>query len=240
LEAGKQYRYRLRVKMANPNYSSRPKERKDTQPQFAREQELVSEWTEVPQTLVVPPDSVVYAVDQKYVQPKLPPRQARNDPNPSREVAVQIQRWVDFYRPRPEIDAKEGVGDWVIANRVFVSRGEYLRTRTHRAAIPVKPLSVFEYVLDEKSLIKFGDKSILVDFEGGRLAHERLTPTGRMIMTEQAPMEILMMSPDGRVQARNELVDARDPERKARYADYLKRVQEIKDRKEGEKSPFGK
>ena len=62
-------RYRMKVRMANPNYSPKPEERKDTYPQFAKAKELESEWVEVPQTLVVPPDSMVYAADQRIVEP---------------------------------------------------------------------------------------------------------------------------------------------------------------------------
>src|SRR5262249_46641669 len=71
VEPGKSYRYRVKVKMANPNYSPEPGKRKDTYVQFAKDEVLTSDWAYVPQTVSVPADEFLYAVDQRNVEPKL-------------------------------------------------------------------------------------------------------------------------------------------------------------------------
>jgi hypothetical protein len=235
LEGGKTYRYRIKVKMANPNYYPKPTERKDTYPAFAKDKELESDWYEVPQLVVVPPDSQVYAVDQKYVDPRFV---SRDDPSRSREVALQIQRWVEEYRPNLAINDTVQVGEWVVDARLFVSRGEYVRARNAKIPIPVKPLNGFEFELDQKSMLDFGDDSILLDFDGGRNLPLEYTRNGGPAkegekqessnVTEKIPTEILVMTHDGRVYARSEAVDAVDSDRVKNYQEYLSRVKEIR------------
>jgi hypothetical protein len=239
LEGGKSYRYRIKVRMANPNYSPKPTERKDTYPHYAKEKELESGWYEIPQTVVVPPDSQVYLVDQKYVDPRIPANLARNDPSPSRQVAMQIQRWVEEYRPNLAINDTYQVGEWVVDSRIFVNRGEYVRDRI-KPSIPIKPLNAFDFDLDTKSSLDFGDDSILVDFEGGRVEHTRANGSAKegekqdtTSITEKAPTEVLVMTPDGRVYARNDAADARDPDRVKHYQAYLNRLKEIRERAKG-------
>jgi hypothetical protein len=213
IDAGKAYRYRFKVKMANPL--------------SAKGEDLLSEWATVPQTIVTPPDEFVYAVDQAKLQPK----QWRRASRPSQNQAVfQIHRWVDSYDSGG--DREQGVGDWLVATRVFVERGEYVRTPpTFTLGVPVHRLDNPHLTLDNRLVrrgdrttqmpVSFGDESILVDSEGGRVVFGRTQDT--------AATEVLIQRSDGKLIARSSVTDAADPIRKRRYDDYLKRVKEAKE-----------
>ncbi len=234
LEPGKAYRYRMKVRMANPNYSPKPGERKDTYPQFAEDKELVSDWFEVPQTVVAPPDSLIYAVDQAGIDRERGVRAP--DPN---EAVVQIHRWVEEYRNDPSKPETKPVGEWVIAKRILVRKGEYVRDRRHKTPIPIKPLELpgDQLDLDEKTSLDFGDETVLVDFEGGKMNYERVEGMGetakRSFVFDQASTELLLMTPDGRLQTRVDSIDAFKEERVVRYQSYQKQVKSIRDRKSG-------
>jgi hypothetical protein len=236
LEPGKAYRYRLKVRMANPNYSPRPDERKDTYPQFAKEKELESDWFYVPQTVVVPPESAVYAVDQRTVEPKLSGRPGVDHRD---DTVVQLQKWVLDYPPDPRKQAeRHAVGEWVVAPRVIVRRGEYIRDRHYKTPIPIKPLNLLHFDLDEKSGLSFGDETVLVDFEGGATRYERVEGEGekqrKSILSDQAATELLCQTPDGRVYSRVNTLDEVNSERKRVYKAYRDRVDEIKKKKSGD------
>jgi hypothetical protein len=60
---GEIYKYRVQVKMANPNY----KMPNVASPAYAASKDpLLSEWFEINQLVSVPPEYHVYAVDQQY------------------------------------------------------------------------------------------------------------------------------------------------------------------------------
>ncbi len=236
LEPGKAYRYRIKVRMANPNYSPTPEERKDTYPQFAKEKELESEPVEVPKTVVVPPDSLIYAVDQAVLD-----KARLRAPDYEKEAVVQIHRWVDEYRTDP---TKNGVlrpvGDWVIASRLFVRRGEYVRNRDIKPKIPIKPLESLDFELDEKSPLEFGDETVLVDFEGGGLkpmTYDRITMDGekqkKETISDRSAQELLMMTPEGKLITRVNTIDEQNPVRVQRLKDYQKHIQDIAEKQKG-------
>src|SRR5207237_4655742 len=127
--------------------------------QFARDKELESDWAVVPQTVVVPPDSLIYAVDQAQLDKQRLPAPNQN------EAVVQIQRWVYEYRPDPKKDDTHPVGEWVVASRLLVRTGEYLRDVANTRAsplktpLPIKPSTSRDADLDEKRPLKCGDES---------------------------------------------------------------------------------
>jgi hypothetical protein len=213
VEPGKAYRYRFKVKMANPL--------------SAKGEELLSDWATVPQTVVTPPDEFLYAVDQAKVEPKL--RARFLTPRPSQAV-FQIHQWVDSYAGSG--DREQSVGDWLVAARFFVERGEYVRTPlSFRLEVPVHRLDNPQLTLDNRPAlrrgerttqipVKFGDESILVDFESGRVVFRRIEDT--------AATEVLIMRPEGKLIAHNSATDAADPARARRFEDYRERVKEAK------------
>jgi hypothetical protein len=240
LEPGKAYRYRFKVKMANPNYSPKPEERKDTYPQFAKDKELESEWVYVPTPVVVPPDSLIYAVDQAAVD------RIRGARSPdSNEAVVQLHRWVDEYAPdqRKQGDTRP-VGEWVVANRLFIRKGEYVRRLDVKTPIPIKPLESISLELDEKNPLDFGDETVLVDFEGGKTLYDRTAGEGekakREFVNDTAATELLMMTPEGKLITRVNALDELDSARVTRLNEYIKRVKDIREKKsDGGTNPIG-
>src|SRR4051812_3615178 len=114
--------------MANPNYN-----REDVaSTAYKTEKELESrEWFELKDTVRVPPETIYYAVDEMQPNSKeKPPPQSpraemwdrRKEPTPrDHYVCFQLHRWL----PEAAIDGiLTPIGDWAIADRVFVARGE--------------------------------------------------------------------------------------------------------------------
>jgi hypothetical protein len=218
-EPGKVHRYRFKVRMTNPNYSPKPNERKDTTPERARARELESEWYVVPQDLVVPSDTFVYAVDE-----------GKRGLVPPPDVAVfQFHRWVEDYCPNPSVPTDKPVGEWVVAPRVFIKRGEFVRLNFGKkldlkSDLVLKNLDAHNFEV-ESGYVPFGDGSVLVDFEGGKLTHRR---PRNVKITDEASTEVLVMTPDGKVYARNYGDDLADRERMFRRIRYEEKVKALK------------
>ena len=164
--------------MATLNYSPVPGERQDTYPHFALPEELVAaEWATSP-TVTVPAIDFLYAVDQAKLAPK---HGGRGFAAPEKNQTVfQFQRWVDVYHNERGTD--QNVGDWLIAPRILVERGEFVKTPSKYALeIPVYLLGSQGHLkLDTRPVdkrpgrrkertdqmpIQFGDDSLLIDFE---------------------------------------------------------------------------
>jgi hypothetical protein len=234
VESSKSYRYRLRVRMMNPNYAPDPKKRRGSPPQLPRDKVLKSDWVRVPLIVTVPPDQIVYALEGpgagpglntwvrsmepwRWTSPPFPPAQA-----PS-QAAVQIHRWVDSYRPNPDDPHLQAVGEWLVAARILVERGEYVHDPAYKVPVPIKPPDLFVHELDDNPRggrgegkylmqVEFGDESVLVDFEGGELA----------------AVELLIMRPDGKMIARNSADDREDRERTSRSKAFTARIEKLR------------
>src|SRR5262249_18404446 len=152
-------------------------------------------------------------------------------------------RWVDYYRPFPNDREERPVGDWVIAPRLLIERGEYVK-KNNLSLVPVKHLNSFKHELDSRPASKagdrnkfslpvhFGDDSILVDFEGGSISYTKTEVVGETTTTkrveDRAATELLILKPDGRMIAHKNLADEADAKRKERYEAVLKRNDELK------------
>jgi hypothetical protein len=246
VEPGHRYHYRLRVRMANPNYK-----RDDVaSPEYKEAESLVSEgWAELRQTVSVPQESFSYVVDEAQgvnlrEKRQIPAESAqaelwRNNPNPD-QVVMQFQRWLEW-TARSRKDAElVPVGDWTLADRVLVTRGEYIGRKV-KVDIPIWIYTRNAFILpnEDKSGktrvgrvktgidVDFGEENpesnlILVDFEGGRVN----IPSSKA--DDTCPIEVLMLSPDGKLLARNSLKDTNDGARQKRRDEVLKRVQEVR------------
>jgi hypothetical protein len=247
IQPGKFYRYRLKVKMANPNYK-----RKDVaSPDYKEAEELLSDqWYELPNTVSVPPETLYYAVDETKLMSKDDRAVARklsqlsaqfkllSERQSSDQVAFQLHRWVE----KTTIKSDEVlVGDWVIADRVLVSRGEYIGRKV-RVDVPVWLYTRNAFILptEEKPRKKGAggsknlstgvevdfsndapeNNAILVDFEGGAVQ----TP-----VRDEAAVQVLMLAPDGKLLVRNSVTDANDQDRTARRTEVFKRIQETRE-----------
>jgi hypothetical protein len=73
-----------------------------------------------------------------------------------------------------------------------------------------------------------GSETILVDFEGGQQFLNKLADT--------SVVEVLLLSPDGKLLARNSGDDGKDEDRAKRRDAYVKRIDEVR---EGKKAGSG-
>jgi len=211
----------------------------------------------------VPPELNFYAVDEKELEKE---RLAKKEikaseahfrtgaPTDKDNVAVQIQRWVDYAYPTGPKNPVP-VGDWLVAERVLAHRGEYLR-RKLLTEVPIWYVAKDNFVIapnpknknDKRCDLDFGNpegppaEAVLVDFNGGRVVYEKAPekvaedkkPTGAKVI-DTAPVEMLVLMPDGRLLLRDSVADAADNERTARRETWDKRIKEIK--KGGDKGP---
>jgi hypothetical protein len=134
----------------------------------------------------------------------------------------------------------------VIADRVVVSRGEYVSRRikvdlhlwrysldsfilpceAHLRPVPGQRQTGIEvdFGQDEEK----GKETILVDFEGGRQAYQQTTAPGRI--EDESATEVLMLSPEGKLLARNSAADARSSVRMQRRPRWRSQVEALKRR----------
>lgn len=248
LQPGKRYRYRFKIRMANPNY-----QRPDVaSPDYKKDKELESkEWFEVRETVVVPPELYYYVVDEKpanmntlRLSREMPRESARYNMWAANahadQVVLQFHRWVESTPISRRDDAVFPVGDWAIADRVFVARGENIGRKV-RVDLPIWKYVQNAFVLpveEQKGVplrkratgidVDFGqdnpdNETILVDFEGGRVLSQ--SPK----IDDKYRLEVLMLSPDGKLLARNNAVDTEDEERQKRRQEALDRIKSIRE-----------
>jgi hypothetical protein len=148
------------------------------------------------------------------------------------------------------------VGDWVVGERLFVYRGELLSARvpTHvpiwapeHSAFTLAgrpPAGRDKKPTEEVTFFKEQSESpLLVDFEGGSVAYQRrgapppkaedgtpeegAKPTPPSEIKEMGTTsELLFLTPEGKLVARNSAQDETDEDRKKREAEFIERVDE--------------
>jgi hypothetical protein len=236
------YRYRFRVRMANPNY----KRTDVASPELAKsDTPLVSAWFEIPQLVAVPPEYHVYAVDQRELEKKYEGqnKDVRYDAN--RQAVFQIHKWLQYTSPGGPTCFP--VGEWAVAERVIVYRGEYVGRR-QRVEVPYWNTVQERFVLaadksgqgaPKKGIpVDFtpleSDPMILVDFEGGNLSYTRIGGTKdekpqQVRVAERAGYETLIVSPDGKLLSRTSWTDANHKERVERLDTWRRRIKEVKE-----------
>lgn len=251
IQPGKRYRYRLKMKMANPNYQNA----NVASPEYKEKETLESkEWFEMDQIVSVPQETFYYVVDEMQGISRrdlltLPRESAQyrllNQRNPlPDQVVFQFHRWVEVTLANRKESNPTPVGEWAVADRVFVSRGEYVG-RIVNVDLPIWKYNQNAFILpveDQKVRpgkspktgidVEFGqdpaeNNLILVDFEGGRLSIP--SPFGaKKNIDDTSAVEVLMLSPDGKLLARNSTKDSADKDRKDRRDEVFKRILEIR------------
>ena len=210
VEPGNTYEYRIKVKMANPNF----KQTKNVAyAALAKPSELVaSDWSMVPK-IEVPRESFWYAVD------------GRADPE---KVNLQLHRWVDYTMPASDLSASNGlaVADWNLRERDATHRGEYIG-RVVNVDVPVWSIEnenyEFAHIKGKAAKIPIDftvreqdsrhPPALLVDFSGGKGSSAR--GWGKTLK-EDVPLELLVLNPDGKLVMRNSVDDEENTERSAR------------------------
>jgi hypothetical protein len=232
-------------------------------PTYARDKELPSDkpegWFTVPE-VVVPPELLYYAVDQKALESNYKGPNARVTLDKDR-TALQIHKWLEVTNPEKQPVL---VGEWVVAERVPVYRGEYV-PRQVRAEVPVWRYTRESFVIagdpDPRQTRRLGPgvdvnfgyergdgaEAAVVDFEGGSQSYERALgrtaddkPITRKV-DDASATEVLLLSPDGQLLAHDSAHDVKDGNREEILKKYKDRVSEVKHGKAPGKgaNPFG-
>jgi hypothetical protein len=248
VQPGQVYQYRLQVRMASPNFG-----RKDVAaPELAREKENRSDWYEVPQKVVVAPELLYYAVDQMELDGRRNYKGINRDISLDKDrAALQIHRWLETFATHNDWRRAMPVGEWVIAERVVVPRGEYVggeqriefpywRTTQERFVIATEPGATrkqpgvrVSFAPDRPD----GLDTILVDFEGGPREYERVfrgldETINKRKARDASATELLLLTPDGKMLAHEGPRDAADKERVQRLRQVRERLREIKGEEE--------
>ena len=270
---GQYYEYRIKVRMGNPNFGMKDKVASpdfatSTEP-------LESDWFEIrrkdekaPQVVSVPAEYHLYPLDQQDLEDRYSGQNAKVSFAKDRQTVFQIHKWLES----TDAPARVPVGEWSVAERVIAYRGEYIG-RKERVEVPYWRSTQESFVLAVETtvgsprrpskgiMVDFGvpptegrtvtDYPILVDFEGGPMTFSRVIGTDdkgnpkKVSVNDTAGVETLILSPDGKLLAKNSWSAKADPERTKRLDDWRKRIQDVKEGKATGNTgpmddPFGK
>jgi hypothetical protein len=230
VEPGFVYEYRIKVRMANPNYHK-------TNLAYSALKELkeieAGEWTLGPR-VEVPYDIYYYAMDEKPDRDK---------------TIVQIHRWVDYLLKDPQNEnTKSPLGDWTIAEKLPVHRGEYIG-ELFETKVPVWNIEKEDYELavNPKSRLsrkipvdyavrtsKALDPALLVDYQGGKDLQDRLeirtlesNKAKSSLAVDTVPVQMLILTPEGKLIVHNYQDDTSNEERVARHKAWKDWVNDI-------------
>jgi len=230
--------------MANPNY----KRTDVASPAYAEDLELKSDnWFIIPQPVVVPLEMICYAVDQKDLDGARSYRgiHANETLKKNQQVTFQIHQWTENVSPDRRVVTP--VGEWLIAERIIVNRGEYIG-RKERVEVPLWRETMDAFVLAATGVagrqksgmeVNFGharNEAIMVDFEGPEHTYQR---AGGPAVKETTTTEVLILSHDGKLVAHDSETDKKNAERIERLEAWRKRIKDIKEQKPPV-NPFGK
>jgi hypothetical protein len=263
IQPGKTYEYRMRIRMANPNYG-----RKDVaSPAYARDPELKSDWSKQTVTIRIDSELDYYAIDQRPLDEaeegfKRPYRgpYANNhvrdssgnfvtitsDPN---VIVLQAQRWLETL---PIGSPPIGAGEWVVAERFPVFRGEYVG-HSERVQVPYWRYLRNDWVIaDDRAnkrvpgvRIQFGyngesnqPEAILVDFHRGSTGYSRVVSRNEdQVKTEKvsdsSAGEVLILNPDGKLILRETASDVKDERRIKILKEVRSFIETVKDPSKG-------
>ena len=219
IQQGLSYEYRVRMVAANPNHG---KEALVGRPDFARAEVLKGEWTPVTfkqdnktmNWISVTPESDAFAFHADA-------RSVRGD-----HIRMEVQEWKSEVRTDPSTKNADRVGDWVMED-IDVGRGQYI-FGTKEVRLPVWDPAKQKYhfkdlaarvkigaVYGKKGLVpvEFNSGSLLVDFEGGK---DTKNLKGKTVQ-DDAGLEVLIMTYDGRLLVRNDRADYFDTARVSRH-----------------------
>jgi len=222
VQPGLSYEYQIQLRLVNPNYE---KPQWVSNPQDAKKQILPSKWIPLGQALTVPAEDFLFAADRnQYVEDvrssyKDQPNLLKALQAKDSQAVVQAVKWMESIRMEGK---HEPIGGWVVAD-MPVSRGEYVGKKTF-VKLPLWSSEANQYVFREIAagavkgkdqpkgwLVDFSSKSILVDYEGGKMTTKM--SSGKYI-PEEAATEMLIVRADGKLLVRRSADDGADATRK--------------------------
>jgi hypothetical protein len=217
IEPGHGYEYRVKVRMANPNYNMK---NKVAYAALAKEKEIES-----PDWALVPKIQVPYEIEWYVMSDRA-----------GRSLEAQFHRWVESVLTDPVNNRSAPVGEWVIWDKAPVYRGEYLgrvqpayvpvwsrekewyelarNNATHSRTVPVD----FTVITQHKY-----DPALLVDYEGG--IHNNVS-FEKQRLTDEEPVRALVLTSEGKLVVRDSLDDKENEVRKRLYGKYIKELAE--------------
>jgi len=257
VKPGYTYEYRVRLRMINPNFGLT---KEVAIPAYANVKEIYSPWAQIADSITVPSESFLYAIDPGTFRKKIEDEYGKERELRERlqakdnQVVVEMCSWLEQVRT----DAggnREPVGAWVVAD-MPVGRGEYVGRKQY-IKLPLWSSKDNQYVLREVAdrsivgkkdvalprgwLVDFTTKSVLVDFDGGKVVTK--SASGKTI-TEEVAAEMLIVRPDGKLFVKSTVQDETDENRRKIVGDWDKWVKEVEKRKvtvgTGPENPFEK
>ena len=236
------YQYRLRVNMANPNFGRTANEvflPQDADNKILEPKDKEKMWFEIPGIVTVPSEMHYYAVDEKaaFNGTKVGPDQ----------TVLQIHKYLENAASGKGKEVP--VGEWSVAERVIVARGEAI-DRDVRVQVPVLVEEEGKWKLASTVGIELGKprepgiavrfnsmplngttmqrEAVLVDFDGKHEYKRAEAAKTDKPASDVIPPEVLILAPDGKLLAHHAAVDEKDKERTDRYADWKKRIDEVR------------
>ena len=227
VQPGLAYEYQIQLLMVNPNFG--PSQIPNvSNPVDTKKRILTSQWIPLPGSLIVPTEDFLYAYDrnayfseiaenyktQKILQGFLQVKE--------NQTVVQAVKWMESIRMEGK---HEPIGGWVVAE-IPVGRGDYIGKKTY-VKLPLWSSESNQYILREIPgeiikkakdqqprgwMVDFSSKSILVDFDGGKVTTR--TASGRTLPIEEVATEMLIVRSDGKLAVRRSIDDSLDQNRK--------------------------
>ncbi|MFO0964322.1 MAG: hypothetical protein U0793_01870 [Gemmataceae bacterium] len=128
VKPGETYKYYIQVRMANPLYKHEKESAYKELPRrsVSRRQDL----REVPVEVTVPGEFAYYVVDEAPMLVRDGSTTWKTKKANDTHIAMQVHRWT------PEADGIT-IGDWAIAERLLIRKGEYIGRETVQVEVPV-------------------------------------------------------------------------------------------------------
>lgn len=239
VKAGHAYEYRIRVKMANPNFGKKGGE--VAYIKLAKERELVSaEWSGTEgKPARVPSSQFFYAVDEKPSGRDWPILMGDTHLQPvnKERTAIQVHSWLQNLPG----DKGQPVGNWILLERSLVHRGETIG-RGENVEVPVwSPTQETDVLaasvqrtrsqkgvpIDFRVYPRDGiTPAVLVDFDGGQIDSQKVKD--KQLPSDRAPVQLLVMAPDGKLIARNSHEDTQDETRQETHRNWRQWIQDAR------------
>jgi hypothetical protein len=210
IEPGYMYQYKIKIKMDNPNYGKHNL----IYPGIGKEEEIAApEFTMTPK-IAVPSDTEWYVIDDRPEKDRL---------------YTQIHHWVEkVLTDKDDQNSVAKIGDWTISEKCTSHRGEYIgRVENVRLATWNVPNEIYQLAINARSRsnhlpVDFAakrstdpkeDPALLLDYSGGKAVTFQV---GTKKMTEEIPVEALVLAPDGKLIIRRQQDDFANAERESR------------------------
>jgi hypothetical protein len=241
VQPGMVYQYRVAVRMANPCFK---KTDKAVSKNITQEKEIRGPWAELPHVVSIPEEQMFYVVDEK--------RSETGGYADKDKLTVQVHRWLEQVQTDPNNrNAFYKVGDWSVLEREQVRRGELIG-EWKEIEVPVwyPNLKKYNFAVNNEERkrspgaprrqprgipVNFDTQTLLVDFEGGKRAYQ----VGANKITDESPIEALVLTPDGKLFVHNGKADTEDEERGKRIKEWKDTQQKVKEEADNTKGTGG-